>query len=65
MIASWHSPSMHADDFPTGSLGEVRRVPQLAYFAYFPGPVPCTIPYTSQTGGLLDEVTGALHRLAA
>ncbi len=54
---------MRPEDFPPNVLGEVRRVPGGDYWAFHPAPVSRNVDYTDHIVGLLDEATGALHRL--
>lgn len=55
---------MRPEDFPSTERGEVRLVPRGGYWVYFPAPAPRHIEYTDETVRLVEEATGALHRLS-
>ena len=53
---------MQPDAFTSDERGTVRRTLE-GYWAYFPNPVPRHIDLSPDTVKLLDEATGAVHRL--
>ena len=55
---------MRPEEFPANERGQVRRVPSGNYWAFFPSPLPRRIEYTDEIVRILDEATGALHRLS-
>lgn len=55
---------MRGEDFPGTPRGEARLVPKQGYWAFYPSTLPRTIDYSDELVRLLDEATGALHRLA-
>ncbi|MGH9042916.1 MAG: Fic family protein, partial [Acidimicrobiia bacterium] len=55
---------MRPEDFPASSRGVLRRVPDGQYWAFFPTPLPRHVEYTSDLVRLLEQATGALHRLS-
>ncbi len=55
---------MRPEDFPLTSSGEVRRVPDGGYWAFYPAPVPRAIDYNNEIVQSLDRATGALYRLS-
>ncbi|MPZ52860.1 MAG: Fic family protein [Acidimicrobiia bacterium] len=53
---------MQPDAFTSDERGSVRRTLE-GYWAFFPNPVPRRLDLSPDTVGLLDEATGAVHRL--
>lgn len=53
---------MQPDAFTSDERGIVRRTLE-GYFAFFPNPVPRRLDLSQDTVKLLDEATGAVHRL--
>lgn len=53
---------MRPDAFPSGARGVVRRTEQ-GFYAFYPSPVPRQISLSDEVVKLLDEATGAVHRL--
>jgi len=55
---------MRPEEFPTNASGVVRRVPDRDYWAFYPAKARRDISYTKEIVQLLDNATGALHRLS-
>lgn len=53
---------MRPDAFTSKARGEVRKT-LAGYWAYFPSKVPQHLPLSTEVVKLLDEATGAVHRL--
>ena len=53
---------MQPEAFTSDERGIVRRTLE-GYFAFFPNPVPRRLDLSQDTVKLLDEATGAVHRL--
>ncbi|MPY93170.1 MAG: Fic family protein [Acidimicrobiia bacterium] len=53
---------MRPDAFTSRERGEVRKTPT-GYWAFFPAEVPRRLPLSDEVVKLLDEATGAVHRL--
>lgn len=53
---------MQPDAFPSADRGAVRKTLE-GYWAFYPEPLPRRIDLPSDVVGLLDEATGAVHRL--
>lgn len=55
---------MQPEEFKANERGQVRRVPSGDYWAFFPSPLPRRIVYTDEIVRVLDDATGAIHRLS-
>ncbi|MGF1600240.1 MAG: Fic family protein [Acidimicrobiales bacterium] len=53
---------MRPDAFTSSARGEVRKT-QTGFRAFFPSEVPRRVPLSDEVVKLLDEATGAVHRL--
>lgn len=53
---------MRPDAFTSTDRGRVRRTPE-GYWAFFPSEAPRSLSLSSEVVKLLDEATGAVHRL--
>lgn len=53
---------MRPDAFRSTERGRVRKAPE-GYWAFFPNDTPRQIPLSDEVVKLLDEATGAVHRL--
>jgi Fic family protein len=53
---------MRPDAFTSSARGEVRKT-QTGFWAFFPSEVPRRVPLSDEVVKLLDEATGAVHRL--
>lgn len=53
---------MRPDAFSSSARGRVRKTPA-GYWAYFPAAAPRRVPLSDGVVKLLDEATGAVHRL--
>jgi len=55
-------PPVRPDAFSSSARGDVRKT-QTGYWAFFPAEAPRRVPLSDEVIKLLDEATGAVHRL--